>query len=203
MRRHLFTPDDLDSAVDVVVTALRSVAETADWSAPAGGLDWDCRSTVDHLLDDLFTYAARVAVAAQERGVPFAARVGDGVPPSGALELVTIGGRLLSAALRTAPEGQRFFHPWGTTDAEGYAGIGAVEVLAHGADIAAGLGVRLAPPADLCRRLLDRMFPDAPEHADPWELLLWCTGRAELPGLPRRTSWHWRNTPPEEQEKQS
>ncbi|WAL76064.1 hypothetical protein OU787_33665 [Kitasatospora sp. YST-16] len=27
---------------------------------------------------------------------------------------------------------------------------------------------------------------------DPAPVLLWCTGRAELPGRPRRESWTWR-----------
>ncbi|MBO1415725.1 hypothetical protein [Streptomyces sp. FH025] len=50
------------------------------------------------------------------------------------------------------------------------------------------------PAGPLCRFVLDRLFPDAPEEPDaqPAEVLLWCTGRGELNGRPRRSSWNWR-----------
>jgi hypothetical protein len=37
--------------------------------------------------------------------------------------------------------------------------------------------------------------PDAPHTTDPWPTLLWATGRAELPGHPRLTTWRWYGTP--------
>ncbi|WP_436319630.1 hypothetical protein [Streptomyces syringium] len=59
-----------------------------------------------------------------------------------------------------------------------------------------GLGVGWNPPADLCDRVLDRLFPDAPVDTDRWRTLLWATGRAELPGLPRVTPpWQWPGAP--------
>ena len=65
----------------------------------------------------------------------------------------------------------------------------------HGFDVARTLGVTLQPPADLCQRAIDRLFPDLPEHPDPWERLLWATGRAALPGHPKRESWRWDGRP--------
>jgi hypothetical protein len=47
------------------------------------------------------------------------------------------------------------------------------------------------PPADLCDRVLARLFRDVPADTDRWQVLLWATGRAELPGRPRLTSWRW------------
>jgi len=40
----------------------------------------------------------------------------------------------------------------------------------------------------LCAAVLDRLFPGAPA-GDPVEVLLWSTGRADLDGRPRVTSW--------------
>ncbi|WP_437008368.1 hypothetical protein [Streptomyces sp. enrichment culture] len=47
------------------------------------------------------------------------------------------------------------------------------------------------PPAPLCAGVLERRFPDAPP-GDPVRVLLWCTGRGDRDGLPRRTASVWR-----------
>jgi hypothetical protein len=80
--------------------------------------------------------------------------------------------------------------------------MGVVETLVHTHDLAAGLGLAPGgagwkPPADLVARSLQRIFPDAPEaaEADPWSALLWCTGRLDLPGRGRRSSWRWYAAP--------
>ncbi|MGJ5893610.1 hypothetical protein DF268_11085 [Streptomyces sp. V2] len=39
-------------------------------------------------------------------------------------------------------------------------------------------------------------LPTAPP-GDPTRVLLWCTGRAELAGLPRQTSWTWQAARPD------
>lgn len=38
------------------------------------------------------------------------------------------------------------------------------------------------PPADLCTRVLARLFPHAPATTSPWPTLLRATGRGDLPG---------------------
>ena len=50
---------------------------------------------------------------------------------------------------------------------------------------------------DVCARVLARMFP---EHdlsgVDPWDGLLWATGRADLPGRNRvGPGWRWHGAP--------
>jgi hypothetical protein len=62
-------------------------------------------------------------------------------------------------------------------------------------DVAEGLDLTWAPPAELCGRILGRFFPDAPTDTDPWVTLLWATGRAELPGRARPTEWEWHGAP--------
>lgn len=54
------TAADVDLAVDLAVQTL-TAALTDDWHVPAGGLDWDCWETVEHMSDDLFAYAGQIA----------------------------------------------------------------------------------------------------------------------------------------------
>lgn len=48
-----------------------------------------------------------------------------------------------------------------------------------------------APDSGLCTAVLSRLFPGAPAGYGPFDVLLQRTGRAALPGLPRRTEWQW------------
>ena len=62
--------------------------------------------------------------------------------------------------------------------------LGCNEALLHGNDIALGFGLSLEPPRDMCRRVLARLYPQAPSElggTDPWTSLLWAGGRIELP----------------------
>ena len=59
-------------------------------------------------------------------------------------------------------------------------------------DVTQSLGVPFAPPAEICDRTVRRLFPWAPEHDSPWERLLWCNGRIDVPGHPRLGPyWGW------------
>ncbi|GGT26238.1 hypothetical protein GCM10010271_32390 [Streptomyces kurssanovii] len=42
-----------------------------------------------------------------------------------------------------------------------------------------------------CGGLLSSALATADPPGEPTQVLLWCTGRGELDGLPRRTSWRW------------
>ncbi|MFJ1755134.1 hypothetical protein [Kitasatospora sp. NPDC088134] len=109
------------------------------------------------------------------------------------------GDRYLPFDLAVQPgPGLRAWH-WGPTDPTGFAAMGVAEILLHTHDIATGLGLDWTPPAGPSAAVLARLFPDAPTGtgADPAAVLLWCTGRTALPGLPRRTSWVWRAALPE------
>ncbi|MFI9624078.1 VOC family protein [Streptomyces sp. NPDC052042] len=201
------TADDVTTAVRLTVDALQD-APLDDWRSPAGSLEWDCWETAEHLSDDLFSYAAQLGTrtpssayvpyrwAADREGGPtnavFADRSGG---PVGLLSTLEASGALLAAMVRTASPEARAYHPAGVSDPEGFAAMGVVETLVHAYDLAAGLGVPWTPPADLCDRVLARLFPDAPEDADRWAVLLWATGRAELPGRGRLDSWRWYSAP--------
>ncbi|WP_461143216.1 hypothetical protein [Salinifilum aidingensis] len=202
------TADDLDLAVQLVVTALREAPPVA-WDGKAGSLEWDCWETVEHLSDDLFAYAAQLGPKAppQEDQVPFvwesrrpggpanAIHANREAGPAGLLQVLEASGALLVAVVRTAPPRTRAHHVFGASDPEGFAAMGIVETLVHMHDLAQGLGLAWNPPAGLCARALTRLFPDAPESTDPWPTLLWATGRAELPGRPRLKAWRWDGRP--------
>jgi hypothetical protein len=102
---------------------------------------------------------------------------------------------MLAAVVARSTPDVRAYHPLGVTDPEGFAAMGVVEVLVHMADVADGLGVGWRSPAELCARVLWRLFPDAPTDAGPWPTLLWATGRGELPGRDRLTRWRWYAAP--------
>ncbi|MEV6979517.1 maleylpyruvate isomerase N-terminal domain-containing protein [Kitasatospora sp. NPDC093806] len=119
------------------------------------------------------------------------ARREDG--PEGLLQVLAASGGLMVSIARTASPATRAFHPWGLADPAGFAAMSLVETLVHLHDVAEGLGLVWRPPADVCGRVLARLFPDVPldPAAGPWPTLLWATGRAELPGRPPRTGWRW------------
>ncbi|AWN25265.1 hypothetical protein [Streptomyces sp. NEAU-S7GS2] len=198
------TADDLDRAVQLAVSVLRQAPPTA-WDGRAGSLEWDCWETVEHLSDDLFAYAVQLGPRRPplEGNVPFvwesrrpggpanAVHADRAAGPAGLLQVLEASGALLVAMVRTTTPEVRAHHVFGVSDPEGFAAMGAVETLVHTHDLAEGLGLAWNPPADLCARVLARLFPDVPQDADPWPTLLWATGRAELPGHPRRTTWRW------------
>jgi hypothetical protein len=202
------TANDVENAVQSAVGTLHG-ALSADWEAKAGSLDWSCWETVEHLADDLFSYAAQLGPRTPmlDREVPFMwARQKPGGPanvifadrdagPAGLLQVLEASGALLVAMVRTTPAQVRAHHVFGVADPEGFAAMGIVETLVHTHDVAAGLGIAWAPPADLCDRVLGRLFPDAPADADRWRTLLWATGRSTLPGRPRLTTWRWYGEP--------
>jgi hypothetical protein len=206
--RDAVTADDVEMAVRLAVSALREAPPDA-WDGKAGSLDWTCWETVEHLSDDLFAYAVQLApqVPPKNGDVPFvwesrrqggpknAIHANREAGPDGLLQVLDACGGLLVAMMRTTSPDVRAHHVFGAADAEGFAAMGIVETLVHTHDLAEGLGLAWEPPAGLCSRTLGRLFPDAPRDTDPWTTLLWATGRAELPGRPRLTSWRWYGEP--------
>lgn len=207
------TAEDVRTAVRLAIDAL-SAGTQADWSVQAGSLEWDCWETVEHLNDDLFGYAAQLTpdnppltdhipfgwTRRQPDGPANVIRSDRDAGPAGLLRVLEACGSVLTAMVRTAPPQLRAWHPYGVSDAAGFAAMGVVETLVHTYDVALGLGVPWEPPEDLCRRVLVRLFPDVPLEAPAWRTLLWATGRTDLPGRPRRTRWRWYGEPPAERE---
>lgn len=160
-----------------------------DWTVPAGSLEWTCWQTAAHVGHDLLAYAGQLAAQPADAYLPIDLNVRPTASPADVLQVVTACGGLLSSALTTAAPTVRAWH-WGPCDPEGFAALGVAEILLHTYDIAQGLSVDWLPPARLSAAVLTRLAPAAPP-GDPTEVLLWCTGRGELAGLPHRTSWRW------------
>jgi hypothetical protein len=203
--------DHLRSVVDLALVALAQVPEDA-WGSYAGALEWDRWETVEHLADDLFSYALQLGPATprldsvvpvswrrQRPGGPAnAISVDRATGPAGLLEVLDACGALLAAMVRVTPASVRSHHVFGASDSVGFATMGIVEALVHTFDAVEGLGVPWSPPAGICTRALERLFPDVPDGHDPWRTLLWATGRADRPGRTGRTDWRWDGRPPAE-----
>jgi hypothetical protein len=201
------TAADVMLAVRFAVAALGR-APAGVWGNQAGSLEWDCWEAVEHIADGLFAYATQLTPATPEGGyVPIAMtstrpggaesaiHVAREKGTAGLLQAVEACGALLVAMVTTTSPGNRAWHPYGTSDPEGFAAMGVAEILVHGHDAAQGLGVPWEPPADLCARVLNRLFPGASADALPWTVLLWATGRADLSGRPRLSEWRWYSEP--------
>ena len=206
------TADDLDDVVAAAVAALESRVDR-DWTIPASGLDWTCWETVEHVADDLFAYAAQLSpkrppltgylpidCRRPHPGAPLSTIFADPRSgPAGLVQVLDSCGGLLSAVVRTAAPSARAFHVYGVSDPEGFAAMGIVETVVHGHDLATALEFDWEPDRELCARVLHRLFPEVatalPADPDSWALLLWATGRGELPGRSRRGQWRWSGEP--------
>jgi hypothetical protein len=162
----------------------------ADWSVPAPDLEWSCWETGVHIADCLVFYASQIIDQPSEGYVPFEITMTSDAKPDGLLRTIAVGGAILQRTVASASPGDRGYHVYGTSDAEGFAAMGIVETLVHTYDIAAGLGLDWVPPAELSAPALGRLFPEAPP-GDPSAVLLWCTGRTVLNDQPRQAEWRW------------
>jgi hypothetical protein len=187
-------PGDLLTAARVCRETL-APATNRDWRVRAGDLEWDCRRTLDHIVDALCIYIAYVASRATGRLDP--PRNGNPDAPLGSLlGLVEAAATVLADLTRAAPAGTRAFHPAGLADVSGWIGMGCEEILLHTDDIAQGLGLPFRPPHDLAARVLARLFPWGPGDGDPWASLRWAAGRAALPDRARLgPDWSWHCAP--------
>ncbi|MFE4396738.1 MULTISPECIES: maleylpyruvate isomerase N-terminal domain-containing protein [Streptomycetaceae] len=185
--------DAVRTALHAALAVLAPHTGNRDWDAPAGLLEWSCRDTAAHIAHDLLAYAGQLAARPRDRYLPLDLTVRPEADPAQVLTVVTAAGHLLATALDAAPPELRAYHH-GPCDPLGFAAMGVAETLLHTHDITRGLGLPWQPPAEPCRFALDRLFPHAPREPDahPAEVLLWCTGRGELNGRPRKSSWTWR-----------
>ncbi|MCP2166283.1 maleylpyruvate isomerase N-terminal domain-containing protein [Goodfellowiella coeruleoviolacea] len=183
-------PELVTSAAAVSTDVLVKGADQ-DWVRPAGGLDWSCRATLDHLALGVLGYAGLLIARPVDRYITLFGSLDPQAPIPACLEGIRIAATLLASTVRDAAPETRAWHPWGHSDGPGFAAMGVTELLMHTHDIAATLGVAWTPPDELCAPVVERIFPDAPTGHAPAQTLLWCTGRTALPGLPRRRQWQW------------
>ncbi|GAB3446730.1 hypothetical protein GCM10027517_29420 [Phycicoccus ginsengisoli] len=202
MSRAVSTPEDLRVVVDTIMAGFARVPDDA-WERPAHRLEWDCRDTAAHLMDDFAFYAMNLASREVhvDSYVPFLEPPPwrEGSPPmfcwpdpDGGTAAIVRGvdatGGLLVAVTATAPPGHLGFHPSGNPDASGFAAIGIVEGALHAWDVLTAQDIPFEVDAGIAERVLHRVFPDVVPGADPWQDLLAATGRTEET---RGRPWRW------------
>ncbi|MFD3513515.1 DinB family protein [Streptomyces sp. NPDC058657] len=195
-------------AVTHCLTTLAGVP-APQWQVQADDLEWSCWETLEHLADSLLTYALRFGLAGPMSAPRVPLRLTRDRPagpanvvftdpeagPEGLLTTVEACGGLLATVVDTADPATLAPHVFGASDPEGFAAMGIVETLVHTHDAAQGLGLAHEPPRHLPELALVRLFPDVPLTGDPWQALLWATGRTGTAERPRRENWRWYGAP--------
>jgi hypothetical protein len=186
-----FTVDDLFALSEQIATLWLSAADR-DWSTRAGTLDWTCLATADHAVDCVYAPAFFLASRRTDRYPDMGAdmSLGDTATPRQLVERLSVATRVLAGVVRDAAPDSRsviFRRPsvllGAPTD---FVPRGALELILHGHDVCAGLGVQFTPPTALTRRLREHTRPwplwtvawnGLPDTDDPWDDLLVASGR--------------------------
>ncbi|MBB5805368.1 hypothetical protein F4560_005136 [Saccharothrix ecbatanensis] len=165
-----------------------------DWTAVVPGMDWTVAKTIAHACDCLLWYATDITAGSVELST-WEAAVRPDSSPAELVRTLRAFASVLAAVVEATPEDALGWHPWGLADPAGFAGMGCDEMLVHTHDAARGLGLEFAMPPEFARKVLTRMFPEAPTDRDPVRTLLWANGRIPLDDLPKRTGWRWHCAP--------
>jgi Mycothiol maleylpyruvate isomerase N-terminal domain len=196
------THTDLRAVVDDLLPRIAVVRDDA-WDRPAHHLEWTCRETIAHLMDDFTAYALQLSgatpptrdylplvEAAQVRpdGPHFLMLPEREAGTAGIVQALDATGGLLEAVCATAPPERRGFHPRGTADASGFAAMGITECVLHAFDVLTAMDVPYAADPAVCAKVLDRLFTGANRTDDPWHDLLAASGRTPET---RGQQWTW------------
>jgi hypothetical protein len=169
---------DVIAAATAAEAALRPVIGR-DWSVQAGPLEWSVEQTITHTIAATAKYTLYLASQCEHFIGLSVSRWPDATNQEVIDSLVPIATGLANVAAASPPDA-RAYHVSGSSTAADYVGRACVEILVHTDDALTGLGVAIAPPSDLCRRVLAQQFPAAVvagAHEDPWAALLAATGR--------------------------
>ena len=170
------------------------LAQVDDAAAPVPAMGADVGRVVAHVGSCLAFYAHDLVAGPDD--------VSDvQVLPQPGADLPTLSrgllawGEVLARVVDASPPVERGFHSDGRPDAAGFAALGCAELLLHTDDVAAALRLAFRPPDDLAAAVLARLFPEVAVDGDPVQALRWATGRGDLPGQTRRTSWQYAAAP--------
>jgi hypothetical protein len=193
----------VSAALEHARASLRRVPDDG-WGLQAAGLDWTCRETMAHILDDLGVYAMQVSGAHGHEGyaplMEFSLIPGR---PSGTfwpeeaggtrtvLDCLDAVGGLLVAVVASVPADRTGWHPYGNADRSALAAMGIVELVLHTRDILGAHHIDYRAPAPIVAPCLERIFAHALRSDDPWHDLLAATGRTPES---RGHAWRWDST---------
>jgi hypothetical protein len=190
----LVTGSHVRAAADYMTGVLEpATSDPERWEAQAGPVTWSCRMTLAHVAGCCTGYAALLARRASRKVESPGPDTATGPEPL--LDVTRSAAALLAVVVAAAGAADLAWHPWGTADRSGFAAMGADEILVHGSDIATGLGLAYDPPPGVCRAILRRIFPWAPDNGSPWIALQWANGRVNLGSRPADPDWRWHNAP--------
>lgn len=183
--------DDIRAAASQAIAFLEPLAGR-DWSVPIPDLDFTVASVVAHAANGLLWYAIDYTTGPGDDSA-FDPSVLSDAEPAKLLVTLRTAAALAAMAVDTLPATQRGYHPMGSADASGFAGMSCDEILVHTRDAGTGLGAEFTPDPALAGRVLARLFPWDEPVPDPWTALLHANGRIDLPGRehpPERWQWH-------------
>ena len=185
-----FSGDDLQQLARVVADGWRAAADR-DWSVPAGGLEWSCRHTADHIVDCVLAPAFFLASRRQDAYPSGGWVIEAGAGPEVLAESLETAARVLAAVVLAAdPDDHAIIWRRPRVETRGphdFVPRGALELILHADDVATGLGIPFDPPREVCERLRRHTqswpFWTAPWEAlsmtgDPWDDLRRASGRA-------------------------
>lgn len=193
--------EDVRTVGDDLLTHFSELSDTS-WDVRAHHLEWTCWETVAHIVSSLGCYAMQISGRTPPQGWIELAETPPQRPDGpeliiypdrttgthGMVSCLDAAAGLLSAVVAVTPASRRGFHPYGISDASGFAAMGILEAVVHGHDVLAAHAIAYRPDDIPIVRVLDRLFPDTPRTANPWQDLLRATGRtSESRGRP----WHW------------
>jgi uncharacterized protein (TIGR03083 family) len=185
--------DLVRQAADECTAFLDGVVEE-DWTRPIPGSDWTVAKAVAHQAGVLLWYATDLAAGPGELSTAEISVDVDS-PPSELVATIRAFSRVLSAVIDCSEPLARGWHPFGVSDATGFAAMACDEMLVHTYDAALGLGLDFTPSASLARSTVRRLFPWAPSDDDPWKALRWANGRIAISGLRMQVKWVWHCAP--------
>jgi uncharacterized protein (TIGR03083 family) len=173
---------------------LLSLAAVEDWSRSVPSLEWTVTQTVAHAANAALWYALDMWSG---EGDDAAFDVSVKADASNVALMLSLrnAARVCAASLDAAEPAVRGFHPDGSPDPSGFAGMACDELLVHTYDAAQGLGLQFTADPDLAGRVLARLFPWHEAGSDPWATLLWANGRIDLPERINQRGWQWHPAP--------
>ncbi|MEU4243263.1 DinB family protein [Actinoplanes sp. NPDC026619] len=193
----------VSAALEHARAGLRQIPDDG-WGRPADGLDWTCRETMAHILDDLGAYAMQLSGAHGHEGYAplMEFSLSPGRPPCmfwpeeeggtrAVLDCLDAVGGLLVAVIASVPADRTGWHPYGNPDRSALAAMGIVELALHTRDILGAHHLDHRAPAPIVEPCLERIFAHATRSDDPWHDLLAATGRTPES---RGRAWRWDST---------
>jgi hypothetical protein len=188
--------DDVRAATAACLSTIEPHVDR-DWDVVVPDMAWTVADAAVHVAAGGLWYSVDLSARGFEIQGEITLKRTSG--PAGLVATIGPMYSMLALVIDCAPAEARGYHPFGMADASGFAAMACDELLVHTDDMARGLGVTFVPDAELCERVLARIFSEVPPDPDPWTALLWANGRLALPDRPKRDRWRWHCAPLEEQ----